>query len=197
MASAWLAALGDKRFLFSESGRSFIMYARAGPQLDRHGRAGRPGRRAAGAALALSRALRRLGRPGRVLRGRPRRHARPGRARPHLLQAGRAGLRAARRLRPDRLGPVRPAPGAAAGAARRRHVRGPAARRRRRAAARAAAVSDGWLASKHAREKRFSLGHFEPGYLRRFPLAMVRKGASSWRSPIYGPRPITASCRST
>ena len=35
-------------------------------------------------------------------------------------------------------------------------------------------VSDAWLASKQAREKGFSLGFFEPGYLARFPAAIVR-----------------------
>ena len=38
------------------------------------------------------------------------------------------------------------------------------------------AVSDAWLASKSAREKGFSLGRFDPGYLARFPVAIVRKG---------------------
>ncbi|HEX2484465.1 MAG TPA: bifunctional lysylphosphatidylglycerol flippase/synthetase MprF [Myxococcota bacterium] len=38
------------------------------------------------------------------------------------------------------------------------------------------AVSDAWLAHKSTREKRFSLGFFEPDYLRRCPLAVVRRG---------------------
>jgi phosphatidylglycerol lysyltransferase len=37
------------------------------------------------------------------------------------------------------------------------------------------AISDGWLAEKHAREKRFSLGRFQKEYLTRFPLALVRQ----------------------
>jgi phosphatidylglycerol lysyltransferase len=37
-------------------------------------------------------------------------------------------------------------------------------------------VSDAWLASKHAREKGFSLGYFDETYLRRFPIAVVRSG---------------------
>ncbi len=37
-------------------------------------------------------------------------------------------------------------------------------------------VSDDWLARKHTREKAFSLGFFEPGYLCRLPLAVVRCG---------------------
>jgi len=35
-------------------------------------------------------------------------------------------------------------------------------------------VSDAWLASKHTREKRFSLGRFDEQYVSRFPVAVVR-----------------------
>ena len=35
-------------------------------------------------------------------------------------------------------------------------------------------ISDAWLESKHAREKRFSLGRFDEAYIRRFPVAVVR-----------------------
>ncbi len=50
------------------------------------------------------------------------------------------------------------------------------------------AVSDAWLQDKGAREKGFSLGRFDPDYLRRFPTALVRdRGrvvafANLWRS---------------
>jgi phosphatidylglycerol lysyltransferase len=37
------------------------------------------------------------------------------------------------------------------------------------------AISDAWLADKSTREKGFSLGRFDPAYLRRFPLALVRR----------------------
>ena len=37
------------------------------------------------------------------------------------------------------------------------------------------AVSDQWLDGKHTREKGFSLGYFDPEYLRFFPMAIVRK----------------------
>jgi len=40
------------------------------------------------------------------------------------------------------------------------------------------AVSDDWLRSKNTREKRFSLGFFDRDYLRRLPLAVVRRGDS-------------------
>ena len=36
-------------------------------------------------------------------------------------------------------------------------------------------ISDDWLRTKNTREKGFSLGFFDPGYLRRLPLALVRK----------------------
>jgi phosphatidylglycerol lysyltransferase len=39
-------------------------------------------------------------------------------------------------------------------------------------------ISDTWLASKATGEKRFSVGHFSPQYLRRFPLALVREGGA-------------------
>lgn len=39
-----------------------------------------------------------------------------------------------------------------------------------------AAISDAWLELKATREKRFSLGYFEPSYLSEFPLAVVRAG---------------------
>ncbi|HJS89343.1 MAG TPA: bifunctional lysylphosphatidylglycerol flippase/synthetase MprF [Steroidobacteraceae bacterium] len=35
-------------------------------------------------------------------------------------------------------------------------------------------ISDDWLASKATGEKRFSVGHFSPQYLRQFPLVIVR-----------------------
>jgi phosphatidylglycerol lysyltransferase len=38
------------------------------------------------------------------------------------------------------------------------------------------AVSDDWLQSRNTREKRFSLGFFQRGYLQRLPLALVRRG---------------------
>jgi phosphatidylglycerol lysyltransferase len=37
-------------------------------------------------------------------------------------------------------------------------------------------VSDAWLKEKHTREKGFSIGYFNDGYLRRFPVGVVRKG---------------------
>jgi phosphatidylglycerol lysyltransferase len=51
-------------------------------------------------------------------------------------------------------------------------------------------VSDAWLAAHAGREKTFSLGRFDPEYLARFPVALVRKAgeapvafASLWPGP--------------
>jgi phosphatidylglycerol lysyltransferase len=38
-------------------------------------------------------------------------------------------------------------------------------------------ISDQWLAEKRTREKGFSLGFFSEDYIRRFPIAVVRRGA--------------------
>ena len=50
------------------------------------------------------------------------------------------------------------------------------------------AISDAWLAEKRTREKGFSLGFFSEDYVRRFPVAVVRRGerivafANVWES---------------
>jgi phosphatidylglycerol lysyltransferase len=38
-------------------------------------------------------------------------------------------------------------------------------------------ISDAWLESRHTREKGFSLGRFEPEYIRRTPVAVVRQSS--------------------
>ena len=38
-------------------------------------------------------------------------------------------------------------------------------------------ISDQWLADKHSSEKQFSVGRFDPDYLRQFPIAIVRHDA--------------------
>jgi phosphatidylglycerol lysyltransferase len=49
-------------------------------------------------------------------------------------------------------------------------------------------ISNAWLAEKQTREKGFSLGRFDPAYIRRFPVAVVRRAeqlvafASVWMS---------------
>ncbi len=50
-------------------------------------------------------------------------------------------------------------------------------------------ISDAWLTAKGAREKSFSLGRFDPAYLTRFPMAVVRHAgeivafANLWTTP--------------
>jgi phosphatidylglycerol lysyltransferase len=36
-------------------------------------------------------------------------------------------------------------------------------------------ISDEWIRMKHTREKGFSLGYFDPGYVSRFPVGLIRK----------------------
>ncbi len=55
-----------------------------------------------------------------------------------------------------------------------------------------AAISDDWLEEKSGSEKGFSLGHFDPVYLRRFPIALIEvEGrvvafANLWLAPAAG-----------
>jgi phosphatidylglycerol lysyltransferase len=50
------------------------------------------------------------------------------------------------------------------------------------------ALSDAWLETKQTREKGFSLGYFDPVYIQRFPVGIVRQAgtmiafANIWRS---------------
>ena len=61
-----------------------------------------------------------------------------------------------------------------------------------------AAISDEWLRSKNVREKGFSLGRFDPDYMRNFPVAVVRVGERivAFRQSL-GRAAIVTSCRST
>ncbi len=192
MANAWLAALGDKRFVFSESGRSFIMYAVQNRSWI-----------AMGEPVGLAAERLEL-----LWRFRERCDAWGGRAvfyeigptiMPDLVELGltfyklgeqgfvplpafdltgsaRSGLRQAQR-RAQRSGATFEvlAPGTFDALL-------PELK----------AISDGWLETKHAREKSFSLGRFDPDYLRRFPLALVRKDeelvafANLWMTPDKG-----------
>ena len=128
-ASAALALLGDKRFLFSDSGRSFIMYGVQGRSWIAMGEPIGAGRRASRAAVAVSRALRSPGaaapcstRSGPTIM-------------PDLVELGltfyKLGEQAFVPLAGfslDGADALRPAAGAAPGRARRRRVRGRPAR---------------------------------------------------------------------
>ncbi len=174
--TANLALLGDKRFLFSESGRSFIMYDVAGKSwvsmgdplgpaeereelvwrfrelCDRHG--GWPvfyevGKENLYLYIELGLTPLKIGEEASVPL-----------AEFSLDGRGRKDLRYAR-VRAQREGalfsvvPAADVPPLL-----------PALR----------TISDAWLASKGTREKRFSLGRFDESYLREFPVAVVRTG---------------------
>jgi phosphatidylglycerol lysyltransferase len=53
-------------------------------------------------------------------------------------------------------------------------------------------ISNAWLSDKNTREKGFSLGFFEPEYIKKLPIAIVRQGkniiafANIWPSAEYG-----------
>ena len=174
-SSAWLALLGDKNFLFSETGEAFLMYAvqgrswivmgdPVGPEeewddllwrfrevCDHNG--GRPvfyqvseDRLSYYVDLGLS--LHKLGEEGRVaLEG----FSLEGGARKNIRSARNKLLREGCSLE------IVPAAQAA------QYL--PALRE----------ISDAWLAEKRTREKGFSLGQFDEDYLRQCPLAIVRR----------------------
>ena len=174
--SAALALLGDKRFLFSDSGRSFVMYGVQGRSWV-----------AMGAPIGLAAERLEL-----LWRFRERCDLWGGRTvfyeigpevMPDLVELGltfyklgeQASCRWPGSTSTDRPGQgcARPCGGRSATAPSSAWCRAegvPALMPELRA------VSDAWLASKSAREKGFSLGRFDPGYLARFPVAIVRKG---------------------
>ncbi|HEX6015099.1 MAG TPA: bifunctional lysylphosphatidylglycerol flippase/synthetase MprF [Geminicoccaceae bacterium] len=188
-SSAWLAVLGDKRFLFSDSGRTFVMYGVQGRSwvamgepvglaserlellwryrelCDRWG--GRTVFYEIGPELMpdlteLGLTFFKLGEQGFVpLAGFG------------LEGSARAGLRQAWRRAQRDGATFEVAPAGQLDA----HL------------TELKAISDAWLASKGATEKGFSLGRFDPAYLRRFPFALVRKGpelvafANLWATP--------------
>lgn len=169
-----LALLGDKAFLFSESGDAFIMYGMergswiamgdpVGPVAEWpellwrfrelcHDHAVRPvfyevGSEHLNFYLDLGLNLLKLGEDARV-------------ALPSFSIEGgaRSALRAAKN-RAERAGSV---------------FELIPAERTGEVMAELRQVSDAWLESKQAREKRFSLGRFDEAYVRRFPVAVVR-----------------------
>ena len=171
-----MALLGDKRFLFSDSGRSFIMYGIQGRSWIAMGDAIGPADERLELLWRFREGCDRWG--GRTLF-----YEIGPAAMPDLVELGltfyklgeqafvplagfslegptRSGLRQALR-RAERDGAefsvVQPAEVPAMMPELRR-------------------VSDAWLESKSAKEKGFSLGRFDPDYLAHFPMALVRRG---------------------
>lgn len=188
-AHAWLALLGDKRFLFSESGRSFIMYGIQGRTWVVMGEP--VGLRSERLEL-LWRFRELCDRFG----GRPVFYEmRPG-LMPDLIELGLTFLK----LGEQAYVPLR---GFTLDGSARSGLRQSRRRAQREGASfeivgpeqfdeilpELRAVSDAWLESKTVKEKGFSLGRFEPDYLRHCPIALVRKEgqivafANLWPTP--------------
>ena len=191
-AHAWLALLGDKRFLFSESGRSFIMYGIQGRTWVAMGEPVGP----QGERLEL---LWRLREVCDRFGGRPVFYELRPDLMPDLIELGltflKLGEQAYVPLRGFTLdGPAR----SGLRQSRRRAQRDGATfevvgpERFDENLPELRVVSDGWLASKTVKEKGFSLGRFDPDYLRHCPIALVRKGsevvafANLWPTPDHG-----------
>ncbi len=185
---AYLALLGDKEILFSDSGNAFLMYGVArrtwvamgdpvGPEQERidlawrfrelsdqHG--GRPvfyqvGERDLYLYADLGLTLLKLGQEGRVPLAE---FSLEGRERKTLRWAHRKSANEGYRFEvvpTEGVPPLLPE---------------------------LQAISDAWLGDKNVREKGFSLGYFDAAYLARFPLALVRREgrivafANIWRS---------------
>jgi phosphatidylglycerol lysyltransferase len=172
---AYLALLGDKEILFSDSGNAFLMYGVArrtwvamgdpvGPEperidlawrfrelSDQHG--GRPvfyqvGERDLYLYADLGLTLLKLGQEGRVPLSE---FSLEGRERKTLRWAHRKSVNEGYRFEVvpvEEVPPLLPE---------------------------IEAISDAWLGDKNVREKGFSLGYFDARYLARFPLALVRR----------------------
>jgi len=171
----YLALLGDKNLLFHEDGRAFLMYAvvgrtwvalgdAIGPEADQEELAWRfvelADRHGARAVfyevgedtlpiyLDLGLELRKLGEEGRVPLGS---FSLEGGARKGLRQVYHRALRDGLRFE------IVPAAGVAP------------------LVGELEAISNAWLATKHTREKRFSVGFFDRDYLLRLPIALVHR----------------------
>ena len=192
-STCWLAMLGDKRFLFSPSSKSFIMY----------GVRGRSWVALGGPVGLQSEALELLWQFRELCDeygGRPVFHQVPPTLMPDLVELGLTfsrwarqayvDLAALRARRPRRQGSPRStlrkgrkegsqlellSPGEAWSVL-------PWLRR----------ISDEWLEKRSAKEKGFSLGRFDEDYLRHFPIAVIRRAgrivafANLWPAPGKG-----------
>lgn len=173
-ADANLAYLGDKRFLWSESGRSFIQYGVRGRSLIAMGE---PAGLAAERSALMWRFREEADRRGVA----PVFYSVRKESLPEMIELG---------LAVQKIGETAIVPLAAfglEGSARAplRHARSRAQRDGcafeiipPEAAApllpELKAISDAWLGIHHGQEKGFTLGRFEPEYLMRFPMALVR-----------------------
>ena len=58
-------------------------------------------------------------------------------------------------------------------------------------------ISDAWLTAKHTREKRFSVGRFERGYVARTPVALVRREGREVASLVAHRRTVVEGYKTT
>jgi phosphatidylglycerol lysyltransferase len=186
---AWVALLGDKRLVFSDSGKSFIMYGLQGRSFI-----------AFGGPVGL--AEERL-----ELMWRFREMADRWGGRPAFYEIGPEFLSDVVELglTVQKIGEqgFLPLAGFSLAGGKRSGLRQTMARSRRDGSTfeilpaeqvpsvidRLAEISDDWLRSKNAREKGFSLGRFDRGYVERFPVAVIRRDrrilafANLWATP--------------
>lgn len=188
-SSAWVALLGDKQLLFSDSGRSFVMY-------------GIRGRSWIAFAEPIGLDAERIELLWRFRELADRWGARiafyeaPARAMPELVELGLAFQKLGEQAFVDLA--IFSLEGG-----KRSNLRQTVARGRRDGSTfevvppegvpaildRLAEISDAWLAAKNAREKGFSLGRFDRAYLSRLPVGVMRRDgrivafANLWPSP--------------
>ena len=188
-SSAWVALLGDKQLLFSDSGRSFIMY-------------GIRGRSWIGLAEPVGLESERLELLWRFRELADRWGARiafyeaPAEAMPELVELGLTFQKLGEQAFVDLAS-------FSLEGGRRSNLRQTVARGRRDGSTfevippegvpaildRLAEISEAWLAAKSAREKGFSLGRFDRAYLSRLPVGVIRREgrivafANLWPSP--------------
>ncbi|MFN3260074.1 MAG: phosphatidylglycerol lysyltransferase domain-containing protein [Pikeienuella sp.] len=171
-AEAALIHLGDKEALFSADGAAFLLVGARGRGLVALGDPEGPVAAWPAAFAALRRAARRRGRGAMIYRAGPRAAA-------LAREAGFAAFRIGREAMIDPAGfdlaapsrrrlrrKVRQAEGA--GLSITFHEPGAAPLGPLRA------ISDAWLAAKGGGERGFSLGRFEPSWLRRFPILVAQ-----------------------
>ncbi|MDX2485350.1 MAG: bifunctional lysylphosphatidylglycerol flippase/synthetase MprF [Pseudodonghicola sp.] len=173
---AWLSQAGDKRFLFSESGNAFIMYAVRGASWIALGDP--VGESSEFEALVWS-----FADQAAVANGRPVFYEVSGR---NLTLWAELGLTL------HKIGEeaVVPLSGFSLAESRFKTMRAALNKRQRDGydcvlqsaphdpalIADIQEISDAWLGGKTGREKGFSVGHFDPDYLAQFDIALVRKG---------------------
>jgi phosphatidylglycerol lysyltransferase len=188
-AHAWVALLGDKRLLFSESGRSFVMYGVQGRSWIAFGEP-------IGQAEERLELMWRLKELADRWGGQLGFYEVPPGAMAELVELG---------LTFQKLGEQAFVPLAAFSlqGGKRASLRQALTRGRREGSRfevvppegvpavlpRLREISDDWLASKNAKEKGFSLGRFDPAYLARTPMAVIRREgrivafANVWATP--------------